>query len=61
MLLFAAGVVLAFTSQALDSAFPATAWEFVAVESLKLASEPFFLAGFLVALSSTLAAADKSG
>lgn len=60
VVLFGIGVALAFTSQGLDSMLPATAWEFVAEESLKLAAEPFFLAGFLVALRKTSDAADNN-
>ncbi len=45
------GGALGVASQTLDATFPATRWEFVAEESLKLAALPFMVAGFLVALS----------
>jgi len=48
------GGALGVASQTLDATFPATRWEFVAEESLKLAALPFIVAGFLVALSATL-------
>jgi hypothetical protein len=52
LLLFAVGVALGAASQTLDATFAATRWEFVAEESLKLASWPFLLAGMLLALRS---------
>jgi hypothetical protein len=51
--LLAAGIALGVASQALDSLFEATSWEFVAEECLKLAAEPFFIAAYLVALNET--------
>lgn len=48
--LLALGVAFGVASQALDATLPATRWEFVVEESLKLAAWPILLAGFLVAL-----------
>jgi hypothetical protein len=53
-LLLAAAVALGLGSQALDSFAPATRWEFVAEESLKLGAEVFLAGGFLVALRDVL-------
>jgi len=54
LLLLGIGVAIGAASQALDSFVTPTKWEFVAEESLKLTAEPFFIAGFLVALASVL-------
>lgn len=54
LLLLGVGAVIGAASQALDSFVTPTKWEFVAEESLKLTAEPFFLAGFLVALAAVL-------
>ena len=54
--LMALGGALGVASQTLDATFPATRWEFVAEESLKLAALPFIVAGFLVALSAAVRA-----
>jgi hypothetical protein len=54
LLLFAIGVLLGAASQALDSAFDPSSREFVAEEALKLAAEPFFIGGFLLALHRVL-------
>lgn len=53
-LLLGIGAVIGAGSQALDSFVTPTKWEFVAEESLKLTAEPFFIAGFLVALATVL-------
>lgn len=54
LLLLSIGAIVGAGSQALDSFVTPTKWEFVAEESLKLTAEPFFVAGFLVALAATL-------
>lgn len=54
LLLLGVGAVIGAASQALDSFVTPTNWEFVAEETLKLTAEPFFLAGFLVALAAVL-------
>jgi hypothetical protein len=54
-LLLVAGL-LGVASQALDAFVPVSTDEFVAEESLKLLAEPFFLAAYLAALRSVLAA-----
>lgn len=48
--LFAVATVLGAASQSLDSFAPATDWEFVAEETLKLGAGAFFVGGFLKAL-----------
>ena len=53
--LLGAGAALGAASQALDSFGPATRWEFVAEETLKLGAEAFLLGGFLVVLRDVLA------
>jgi len=57
--LLALAVVVGLCSQALDSFAPATRWEFVAEESLKLSAEVLFVGGFLMVLRDVLAAAAK--
>lgn len=52
--MFAVAVALGAASQMLDSFAPATAWEFVAEETLKLSAGAFFVGGFLVALRDVL-------
>ena len=48
--LFVVAALLGALSQGLDSFAPATRWEFVAEETLKLSAEAFFLGAFLSAL-----------
>jgi hypothetical protein len=55
LVLLGIAVALGAASQSLDSFAPATRWEFVAEETLKLATEAFFIGGFLVALRDVLA------
>jgi hypothetical protein len=50
VVLLAIGVGLGAGSQALDSLFASTPSEFAAEESLKLAAEPFLIAGYLLVL-----------
>ncbi len=52
--LMAVGAAFGAASQTLDAVVPASRWEFVAEETLKLASWPFILAGFLMALASAV-------
>lgn len=60
--ILAVAVLLGVASQGLDSFAPATRWEFVAEESLKLATEVGLVAGFLIALRSVLGrSATRSG
>lgn len=59
--LFAVGGMLGVASQALDSFVTPTKWEFVAEEAFKLNAEPFFIAGFLVALGVVLRRRDDAG
>ena len=54
LLLLGIGAMIGAASQALDSFVTPTKWEFVAEEALKLTAEPFFIAGFLVALATVL-------
>ena len=48
------GFACLMPSQALDSFAPATRWEFVAEETLKLGAEALLLGGLLVALNGAL-------
>jgi hypothetical protein len=48
--LLAAGVMFGVASQALDSFWAVSTWEFVAEESLKAVAGPFVVAGYLAAL-----------
>jgi hypothetical protein len=48
--LLVVAAVLGAASQGLDSFAPATRWEFVAEETLKLSAEAFFIGAFLMAL-----------
>ena len=52
--LFALTGALAVASQALDSFWPVSNWEFVAEESLKATAEPFLITAYLVALRGVL-------
>nr|MBA3328970.1 hypothetical protein [Solirubrobacterales bacterium] len=52
--LFALTGALAVGSQALDSFWPVSDWEFVAEESLKALAEPFLIVAYLVALRGVL-------
>jgi hypothetical protein len=52
LLLLGAGFALGAASQALDSLWPVSDWEFVVEDGLKLLAEPFVLAGLLVVLAS---------
>jgi hypothetical protein len=54
VLVLAVGVALGAVSQGLDSLLRSTPWEFVTEESIKLAAEPFFIAGYLLALRDVL-------
>ena len=59
--LLAVGGMLGVASQALDSFVTPTKWEFVAEEAFKLSAEPFFIAGFLVALAAVLRRREDAG
>ena len=52
--LLGVAALLGAVSQTLDSIAPATRWEFVAEESLKLGAEVFFIGGFAAALHGVL-------
>jgi len=52
-------VAVGLTSQGLDSFAPATRWEFVAEESLKLTAEVLLIGGLLLVLSDVLSGAAR--
>jgi hypothetical protein len=54
---FVLAVVVGLASQGLDSFAPATRWEFVAEESLKLTAEVLLIGGFLMVLRDVLGGA----
>ena len=53
VLLLGAGLALGAASQALDSLWRVSEWEFVVEDGLKLLAEPFILVGLLVVLART--------
>jgi hypothetical protein len=54
LVLFAIGVALGVWSEALDAFMKSTSSEFAVEETLKLAAEPFLIAGYLMALYEVL-------
>ena len=51
LLLLGTGLALGAGSQAIDSLWPVSTWEFVVEDGLKLLAQPFVLAGLLVVLA----------